>query len=85
MEIQQRVAFEHQAGLCGRTLPVMIDGRIPEDDIYVGRTTWDAPDIDGFVYVRAAAEHMSGDIIQVSITDAEGYDLIGDEIDEFTE
>ncbi len=85
MEIQQGVAFEHQAGLCGRTLPVMIDGRIPEDDIYVGRTTWDAPDIDGWVYVRAAAEHMSGDIIQVSITDAEGYDLIGDEIDEFAE
>ncbi len=85
MTIQQQVAFEHQEAMCGRILPVMIDGRIPEDDIYVGRTAQDAPDIDGCVYIYALGEHMSGDIVPVSISGAEGYDLIGDEIDEFAE
>ena len=85
MQIQQEVVFESNEAMIGRTLPVMIDGYLPEEDIYVGRTYRDTQEIDGSVYVYALGEHMSGDLIDVRISEADFYDLIGDEIDEFTE
>ena len=85
MQIQQEVVFENNETMIGRTLPVMIDGYLPEEDIYVGRTYRDTQEIDGSVYVYALGEHMSGDLIDVRISEADFYDLIGDEIDEFTE
>ena len=85
MELQQKVVFECNEAMIGRRLPVMIDGYLPEDDIYVGRTYRDTQEIDGNVYVYALGEHMSGDVIDVRISEADFYDLIGDEIDEFTE
>jgi ribosomal protein S12 methylthiotransferase len=85
MQIQQEVVFERNEAIIGRTLPVMIDGYLPEEDIYVGRTYRDTQEIDGSVYVYALGEHMSGDLIDVRISEADFYDLIGDEIDEFTE
>ena len=85
MQIQQEVVFESNETMIGRTLPVMIDGYLPEEDIYVGRTYRDTQEIDGSVYVYALGEHMSGDLIDVRISEADFYDLIGDEIDEFTE
>ncbi len=85
MELQQEVVFAYNASMAGSTLPVMIDGYLPEEDIYVGRTYRDTQEIDGSVYVYALGEHMSGDVINVRISEADFYDLIGDEIDEFTE
>ena len=85
MQIQQDLVFKYNESMIGRTLPVMIDGYLPEEDIYVGRTYRDTQEIDGSVYVYALGEHMSGDVIKVRISEADFYDLIGDEIDEFTE
>ena len=85
MELQQEVVFKCNETMIGRSLPVMIDGYLPEEDIYVGRTYRDTQEIDGSVYVYALGEHMSGDVIDVRISEADFYDLIGDEIDEFTE
>lgn len=85
MELQQEVVFKCNETMIGRSLPVMIDGYLPEEDIYVGRTYRDTQEIDGSVYVYASGEHMSGDVIGVRISEADFYDLIGDEIDEFTE
>ncbi len=76
MEAQQEIAFENSAKMTGRTLSVMIEGRIPEDEVYIGRTYMDAPDVDGYVFVNTKRHDlMSGDIVTAVIDGAEGYDL----------
>ena len=78
MALQQVIAFEKAEDMIGLTLDVMIEGYIPEDRIYVGRTYKDAPGVDGYVFIHYDGSLMSGDIIPVKITDAQDYDLIGD-------
>lgn len=46
----------------------MIEGFIPEDNTYVGRSYKDAPNVDGLVFVECDRELMSGDFIDVKIT-----------------
>lgn len=85
MLAQQSIAFEKSEEMIGRILDVLVEGRLPEEDIYIGRTYRDAPDVDGYVFIHAEEEMMSGDIVKVRITDAQDYDLVGDVIYEFTE
>ena len=85
MLAQQEIAFEKAEEMKGRVLDVLVEGRLPEEDIYIGRTYRDAPDVDGYVFIHAEEEMMSGDIVKVCITDAQDYDLVGDVIYEFTE
>lgn len=87
MDLQKSIAAKRCEKEVGKTLPVLVEGKLPEEDVYCGRTQWDAPDIDGMVFFRAEEEAYSGDIVSVKITEASDYDLIGDVVyaDEFTE
>ena len=78
MSLQQEIAFEKAEEMIGSRVAVMIEGLIPEEGIYVGRTFRDAPNVDGYVFFRYTGSLMSGDVIDVMITDAQGYDLIGE-------
>ena len=78
MSLQQEIAFEKAREMIGRKVPVIIEGYMPEDGIYAGRTYRDAPNVDGYVFVKYTGSLMSGDVIDVLITDAQGYDLIGE-------
>ena len=82
MKLQQRIAFENARLKTGSTCSVMIEGRLPEEGVYVGRTYMDAPGVDGCVFVESDRDMMSGDMIDVRITGARGYDLVGEEIKE---
>lgn len=75
MTLQQEIAFEHAEKMVGRTLRVIIEGRLPEDNVYIGRTYMDAPNIDGYIFVNAEHEFMSGDFVTVKVTGANDYDL----------
>ena len=77
MLMQQEIAFAKAKERIGLSLPVIVEGRIPEDDVYVCRSYLDAPDVDGLVFVSCEREFCSGDMIQVKITDSNEYDLIG--------
>jgi len=77
MLLQQGIAFSNAENMAGRTMDVMIDGRIPEDGVYIGRTYMDAPGVDGCVFIEYNGELISGDIVSVQITGAREYDLIG--------
>lgn len=87
MDIQKEIV----ASLCqqevGKTLEVVVEGKLPEEQIYCGRTKWDAPDIDGMVFFGAEEEVYSGDFVSVKIKEASDYDLMGDVVygDEFAE
>ena len=76
MQLQQSIVFEKNRDLVGMTMKVVIDGRIPEDDVYVGRTYMDAPDIDGRVFVESDRELISGTVIEAEITSFRDYDLL---------
>ena len=80
MGLQQKIVFEKNAALIGRELDVIIDGRIPEEGIYVGRTYMDAPGIDSVVFVHSGRDIISGSLIHVLIEDFKDYDLIGTEV-----
>lgn len=78
MEIQQEIAFEKSQSLAGMEFDVIVEGYLPEDEVYICRTYMDAPDVDGYVFVTSDWNLMSGDFIKVEITGSDGYDLVGD-------
>jgi ribosomal protein S12 methylthiotransferase len=73
MELQQRISLEKNQELIGRTLPVLVEGY--GDDLSVGRSYRDAPEIDGLVLVPG--ELPIGEIVPVRIDGAMTYDLTG--------
>lgn len=85
MELQQDIAFEKSESMKGRVLEVMIEGKVADENVYVGRTYMDSPNVDGLIFVNTGLDLMSGDFLRVRVTGALDYDLIGEAVDEFTE
>lgn len=81
MELQQAIAFEKAEDMIGRELTVMVEGKVADEDVYVTRTYRDAPDVDGYLFLRADRELMSGDFVKALVTDFNEYDLIGEIVD----
>ena len=82
MKLQCEICSRYSESLVGQTLPVLVDGYLPEEDIFTGRTEGDAPTIDGAVFFEGPQSLMSGDIVPVRITSACEYDLTGEVVDE---
>ena len=68
----------------GNKYEVLVEEQI-EDNVYIGRTMYDAEEIDAIVYIKSARELQVGEFVDVVITDALEYDLMGVLEDEFTE
>ena len=85
MQVQQKIAFELAKKMIGKEVEVLVEGKLPEDNVYIGRTYKDAPDVDGYIFISNTKELSSGDIIHVKVVGANEYDLIGEINDEFTE
>lgn len=79
MEVQREVARENAAKYVGRTLDVLLERYDGRSDVYVGRSQYDAPEVDGEVYVSGIRANI-GDIVKVRITHAYEYDLSGEGI-----
>lgn len=78
MELQQDIAFELAENMIGQTMLVMIEGKIADENAYVGRTYKDAPNVDGLIFIMTDEELVSGDFAMVKVTGAQEYDLIGE-------
>lgn len=78
MELQQEIAFEQAEDMVGKEVLVMIEGKVADENAYVGRTYKDAPNVDGLIFVNTEEELMSGDFARVKVTGAAEYDLIGE-------
>lgn len=85
MALQHGISQELTAAKVGQVMKVLIEGKITDEDVYIGRTYQDAPDIDGEVFVEYEGELISGDFVDVRITQANDYDLIGEIVDEYCE
>ena len=77
MALQQEISADINAEKIGRELTVMVEGRNVDEDVYVCRTYADAPDVDSYLFLKTPWELMSGDFINVTVTEAGEYDLIG--------
>lgn len=80
MLAQQEIVFAKNESLVGHRENVIIEGYLPEDGVYIGRTFRDAPDIDGYCFVKSGRELISGDIIEAVIEAANGYDLLAKDV-----
>ena len=81
MAVQQDISRSVHARFVGQTLRVLIDEQQSnEQDVYLGRTEYDAPEVDGVVYVRSKKGLTPGDFVMVKITDSFEYDLAGEAV-----
>ena len=78
MELQQDIVFDQAEDRIGEELLVMIEGKVADENAYVGRTYRDAPNVDGLIFVNTSEELMSGDFARVKVTGSADYDLIGE-------
>ncbi|EJC63015.1 ribosomal protein S12 methylthiotransferase [Alcaligenes faecalis subsp. faecalis NCIB 8687] len=79
MEHQQAISTARLAAKVGREMDVLID-EIDEDGDAVGRSSADAPEIDGNVFITSAQTLEPGQMVRVRITDSSEYDLFGEQV-----
>jgi len=77
MEKQQGISAARLQAKIGSTQKVIIDGIDEENDRLIGRSSADAPEIDGLVHIEADGEFKPGDFVDVKIDNADDYDLYG--------
>ena len=78
MLCQKDISLSNNEKYIGRTLRVFIEGKLPEDGVFIGRTYRDTPSVDGFIFVNSDTELTSGQFVDVEVTGFDEYDLIGD-------
>jgi len=80
MEVAQDVSAHQLAKKVGRTIEVLVDDVEPEANRAIARSKWDAPDIDGQVIVDNATGIKPGDLVSVTVTDSDEYDLFAEPV-----
>ncbi len=78
MDAQYGIVLENNKALVGKTFETIVDGYDPYTDVYFGRTFRDAPEIDGKISFICDESLQPGDFIDVTVTDFNEYDLIGE-------
>ena len=81
MQIQQDIAFDKSNSRVGEIYEVLIEGRLPDEGVYIARTYMDAPDVDGYVFIQSDYNLDSGDFVKVEVTRSDEYDLIAEIIE----
>ncbi|MDA3730413.1 30S ribosomal protein S12 methylthiotransferase RimO [Niameybacter massiliensis] len=77
MTIQHEISEALTHEKVGQKMRVLIEGKLTGEDVYIARSYQDAPEIDGQVFIPFEGELISGDYVDVEITEASDYDLIG--------
>ncbi len=77
MRAQQRTVDEFNSAKIGKILTVAVEGFDKYGECYFGRSRYDAPDIDGKIFFASEIPLGIGDFVEVEITDALDYDLMG--------
>ena len=83
MELQNKISAKICEKQIGKTLKVIVEGKLPDEDVYCARSYRDCYEIDGYVFFNSNDEFLSGDFVNVKITHSSEYDLIGGLVDEF--
>ena len=78
MAAQSEVSADIMASKVGREIDVLIDEVDVEEGEAIGRSVWDAPEIDGNVFLPNETDLKPGDMVRARVVDAEEYDLVGE-------
>jgi ribosomal protein S12 methylthiotransferase len=82
MLLQSDISLDNNQKMVGKVIKVLIEGL--EGNKYYGRSYKDAPEIDGNVFFSSKEKHNPGEFTYVKIVEASEYDLIGEEIYEYS-
>lgn len=85
MELQESISLKKNMDKIGNIYDILIEEKLDNENIYIGRTQYDAPEVDGIVYVNSEVTIEVGKMIKAKIVDALEYDLIGEMVYEFSE
>jgi ribosomal protein S12 methylthiotransferase len=80
MEAQQQISAEIFQSKVGREIDVLVDAIDEENEEAIARSPWDAPEIDGNVFLPGETDLKPGDMVRVRIVEAEEYDLVGERV-----
>ncbi|MDF2545899.1 MAG: rimO [Anaerosolibacter sp.] len=80
MLIQKDISLKKNREKIGKIYDILVEEKLEEENVYIGRTIYDAPEIDGIVYFSSVLLLNPGDFVKVRITDALEYDLTGEMI-----
>lgn len=78
MALSEELIFAENEKRIGEILTVLVEGKLPEENVYVARTYRDAPEIDGYLFFPYEGELISGEQKKVTVTGTNEYDLIGE-------
>jgi len=83
MKLQHRISTELNEAMVGKEIDVLIERYDERKNVYIGRSQWDAPEVDNLVYVKDTDENLveMAEIARVRVDQAKPYDLIGTVID----
>lgn len=81
MGLQTNIMAEKQAAMVGREIEVIVDDYDSENELFICRSVYDAPEIDGEVYISGDNDVAVGEIYTVLITESDVYDLYGELVD----
>jgi len=73
MELQREISLEHNQSLIGSKIQVLIEAE--EEGTFIGRSPYDAPEIDNSVIVSSPKKLLPGEFVEVEIIDGFDYDL----------
>ncbi len=80
MELQAGISANRLQEKVGKTIQVLLDEVLPEENLAIARSAADAPEIDGKVYIENAKNLKAGEFVNVVVQAAEEYDLIAHQI-----
>jgi len=84
MLLQRDLSFKKNMDKIGNIYDILIEEKVENEDVYVGRTEFDAPEVDGVIYISSDLDIGIGEFIRAKVIDALEYDLIGEIVDEFS-
>lgn len=78
MKLQRTISMSHNRSRIGLVMPVLVEAWDERRKMYRGRSEGDAPEVDGNVYLTAPKPLRAGEMVNVRITAAREYDLVGE-------
>ncbi|WZL74901.1 30S ribosomal protein S12 methylthiotransferase RimO [Clostridiaceae bacterium 35-E11] len=82
MHIQKEISAQKNMEKLGKVYDILVEEQVEGENVYIGRTIYDAPEVDGVVYFTTVDLINIGDLVKVKITDALEYDLLGEMLNE---
>ncbi len=85
MELQKNISATKFNEFVGNVYTVIVDGKLEEENVYVGRSYMDCIEVDGLIFFECDYDIITGSFIKIKVTSSSDYDLIGEIYDEFAE